>query len=320
MSVTIRLYRLADHHAVLGLYQSACDGGTGGASHYPPRPPLDTQQWGVCLSNGTFEPRRIYLALEDGLPIGVIAVSLLDAGEQRLPVLAPVQGFWGNWESALWVSPHRQRRGVGTALINRVLEALKEEGYDRVLAYVFEDNQRGSGLLDAMGFRAADIVRDGEKKLAYSMGFYVHSLQEIPQVRRCERTTCHRLRDGDVEALGRFVARLEGKEQVPTPDETARRYFHSAYEHFIAEREGEIIGTMCTWSNGELIIPGVLPEVRGQGVGSALMHFALHAMRARGYASATAASAEDLAGAHALYGHFGFENTRWLRLKERALV
>jgi len=320
MSVAIRPYRLADHHAVVGLYHSAYDGGTGGSSHYPPRPPLDTQQWGARLSNGEFDPLRTYLALEDDLPIGVVVVSLLDAGERLLPALAPVRGFWGNWESALWVTPHRQRRGVGTALVRHALEALKDEGHERVLAYVFEDNQPGSGLLDAMGFQNADIVWNGEQKLAYSGGFYVHSLQDIPDVRRCEHTVCRSLRDGDVEALGRFMAHLEARERVPTLDETARRYFHSAYEHFVAERDGEIIGTMCTWSNGELVIPGVLPEARGQGVGSALMHFALHEMRARGHASATAASAEDLAGAHALYGRLGFVNTRWLRLKEWALV
>ena len=77
---------------------------------------------------------------------------------------------------------------------------------------------------------------------------------------------------------------------------------------------------MCTWSNGELVIPGVLPDMRGQGVGSALMHFTLTEMRASGYCFATAASAEDLAGAHALYERFGFENTRWLQLMERPLA
>lgn len=314
----LRPYRLGDHRVVMKLYEEAY-GAVRWRSHYPPRPPLDAQTWGDHIREGRVDPLRTCLAEEDGLPIGVVAVTLLNTGERALPALAPVPGFWGNWESALWVTPDRRRRGVGRALVDRALEGLASEGYDRVVAFVFDENEAALALFEGAGFRRGNVRRYGERKVAYAMGFYVHALHHIPQVRRCDRTICRRLHDTDLDAVARFMARLNGKESTPTREEATRAYFHAAYEHFVAEREGEIVGTMCTWSNGELVIPGVLPALHGQGVGSALMHFTLTTMRDTGYPYATVASAIDLDGAHSLYARLGFENTRWLWLMERPL-
>jgi phosphinothricin acetyltransferase len=55
-------------------------------------------------------------------------------------------------ESAVYVSPHYQRRGTATALLRHALAACPQLGIANVLAFIFAHNERSIALFEAQGF------------------------------------------------------------------------------------------------------------------------------------------------------------------------
>lgn len=57
------------------------------------------------------------------------------------------------------VSPEQRGQGIGTALVNAALDALKAEGISKVALVVFERNEEGNRFWEKMGFaRRNDLV------------------------------------------------------------------------------------------------------------------------------------------------------------------
>ena len=73
------------------------------------------------------------------------------------------------WGFGICVRPGRQERGLGTALLARILVLAREAGVKRVLLSVHTDNQRALKLYRAHGF-----VRTGE---------FINPHQGVPQYR-----------------------------------------------------------------------------------------------------------------------------------------
>ena len=59
-----------------------------------------------------------------------------------------------------------QRRGVGTALLNRTLEAMKAEGINKVALLVFKYNEAGNAFWEKQGFTVREDVCYRNRALA----------------------------------------------------------------------------------------------------------------------------------------------------------
>lgn len=74
--------------------------------------------------------------------------------------------------TALWVDPRFRSQGVGTALVEAVLDWAKGEGFSQVLLWVTEMNQKAERLYERHGFaRSGRVieVRPREPALEYEM-------------------------------------------------------------------------------------------------------------------------------------------------------
>ena len=57
------------------------------------------------------------------------------------------------------VAVDKQRRGVGTALVNAALNALEREGINKVALVVFEKNEKGNAFWEKQGFtKRSDLI------------------------------------------------------------------------------------------------------------------------------------------------------------------
>jgi ribosomal protein S18 acetylase RimI-like enzyme len=89
-------------------------------------------------------PRTCFVALEQGRVIGVI----LSGHDGR-------RGFI--YHTAVAVG--ERGKGVGTALVDRAVEALRAEGINKVALVVYENNATGNGFWEALGFdRRTDLA------------------------------------------------------------------------------------------------------------------------------------------------------------------
>jgi GNAT superfamily N-acetyltransferase len=74
--------------------------------------------------------------------------------------------------TALWVDPEFRTRGVGTALVEAVLDWAKDSGCSQVLLWVTEINHQAESLYERNGFaRTGRVmeVRPNEPALEYEM-------------------------------------------------------------------------------------------------------------------------------------------------------
>ena len=60
-----------------------------------------------------------------------------------------------------------QRRGVGTALLNRTLEAMKAEGINKVALLVFKYNEAGNAFWEEQGFTVREDVAYRNRELTH---------------------------------------------------------------------------------------------------------------------------------------------------------
>jgi len=103
-------------------------------------------------------PNTCFVAEEQGKLIGVI----LSGHDGRRGYIHP--GCLGEQDakrptSHTAVAIDKQRRGVGTALVNAALTALEREGINKVALVVFEKNEKGNAFWEKQGFTTrSDLI------------------------------------------------------------------------------------------------------------------------------------------------------------------
>lgn len=76
-------------------------------------------------------------------------------------------------EGSVYVAPEAQRRGVGSALLDALVEACTEQGVRRLIAVIGDsDNQASIGLHRAHGFRQAGLL----PSVGFKFGRWVDSV------------------------------------------------------------------------------------------------------------------------------------------------
>ena len=147
MSITIRPAKTADIPAITRIYAHAVRTGTASFELEPPSE-ADMAERMKAVLDGKFP----YLVAEaDGVVAGYAYASLYRT--------RPAYRF--TVEDSVYVAPDMQRRGVGIALLRKLIEACTALGYRQMIAIIGDSNQAASiGVHKACGFTDAGNLRN----------------------------------------------------------------------------------------------------------------------------------------------------------------
>jgi L-amino acid N-acyltransferase YncA len=153
MSLVIRLATIADIPAIARIYAHAVEHGTASFELAPPDEAEMTRRMQAVL-DGKFP----YLIAEvDGAVAGYAYASLYRT--------RPAYRF--TVEDSVYVAPDMQRRGIGIALLKKLIEACTARGYRQMIAVIGDSDQAASiGVHKACGFAPAGNL----KSIGYKFG------------------------------------------------------------------------------------------------------------------------------------------------------
>lgn len=116
------------------------------------------------------------------------------------------------------------------------------------------------------------------------------------------------------------VALPPSRDPADLPEGVARFLARNPGTCFVAEENGRVVGTVLGGDDGRrgyVHHLAVVPELRGRGIGSALLKEMERAMAARGIAKVHLFVFEDNGRAHALYEREGWEHRTDIRIYSR---
>ena len=144
-----------DLAAIAALYAHHVQHGFGSFEEVPPDLAEMTRRWRTITAAGL-----PYLVVRDGTLFGyAYAAPFLDRSAYRFTL-----------EDSVYVAPEAQRRGVGQALLGRLVERCSSLGYRQLVAMVGDSRNAGSiglhaahgfmrvGLLSGVGFKLGQTV------------------------------------------------------------------------------------------------------------------------------------------------------------------
>ncbi|WP_028116052.1 GNAT family N-acetyltransferase [Ferrimonas senticii] len=164
---TIRDYRTSDCAAVLAIYNDA-----------------------ICHSSATFEEQPLSLpvfaerlaTIAAEFPLLVIEQDGKVAGYAYGNHYKPRSAYRFCCETTIYMAPHAQGRGLGQPLYHQLIERLKAQGIEQLLAIVTHPNEASARFHQQMGFeRVGLMTRVGFKfERWYDVAIYQRSL--VPQL------------------------------------------------------------------------------------------------------------------------------------------
>jgi phosphinothricin acetyltransferase len=147
MSIAIRPAKTADIPAITRIYAHAVKTGTASFELEPPNEAEMAERMKMLL-DGKFP----YLVAEaDGVVAGYAYASLYRT--------RPAYRF--TVEDSVYVAPNMQRRGIGIALVRKLVEVCTALGYRQMIAIIGDSDQAAStGVHKACGFTDAGNLRN----------------------------------------------------------------------------------------------------------------------------------------------------------------
>ena len=160
MSLTIRPVTPADIPHIVRIYAPAV---LTGSSSFELEPP-DHMEIG----------RRMKYVLEGGYPYFAAEIDGRFAGYAYASVYRTRPAYRHSVEDSVYIDPEMQRRGVGRALMDALIEDCTKRGFRQMLAVIGDSpNQPGSvGLHEACGFRVVGQLPG----IGYKFGRWVDTL------------------------------------------------------------------------------------------------------------------------------------------------
>ena len=159
MTTTIRSAELSDIAAITRIYAHAVLHGTASFELEPPDEAEITQRYTALLSG-----RFPYIVAEIEGEVAGYAY----AGPYRA---RPAYRF--TVEDSIYIDPAMQRRGVGRALLERLLVEAEAEGFRQMVAVIGDSNQNPSiALHEALGFRMVGTF----EAVGYKFGRWLDSV------------------------------------------------------------------------------------------------------------------------------------------------
>ncbi|NUT41408.1 MAG: GNAT family N-acetyltransferase [Thermoactinospora sp.] len=212
---------------------------------------------------------------------------------------------------SMWVAPEARGRGLASRLVDRCVEWARSAGAEQVQLWAVDDNQAARALYAAKGFTRSGKVMALPSNPALMESHYVLSLLFRPA------------RKEDVPAVVRMLAddhlgaTREGDPDDPRYLLAFDRIEDDPYDELIvAERDGEVVGTMqLTYLAGlsrlgaercQIEAVRVAASRRGKGLGRKMIQWGIDRARARGCAVVQLTSDKSRTDAHRFYASLGF--------------
>jgi L-amino acid N-acyltransferase YncA len=146
-SVTIRPATPADIPAITRIYEHAVRHGTASFE-------LEAPDEAEML-------RRMRALVDDGFPYIAAEVDGLLAGYAYAGPYRPRRAYRFSVEDSIYIDPGAQRRGVGRALLEHLIEACERRGFRQMVAVIGDSAQTPSiELHRAAGFRMVGAVEN----------------------------------------------------------------------------------------------------------------------------------------------------------------
>ena len=146
MSLTIRPASFADIPAITRIYAHAVEHGTASFELTPP------DEAEMCL--------RMQAILDGKFPYFVAKIDGVVAGYAYASLYRTRPAYRFTVEDSVYVAPHLHRRGVGKALLIKLIEACTALGLRQMIAVIGDSNQAASiGVHRACGFTDAGNLR-----------------------------------------------------------------------------------------------------------------------------------------------------------------
>lgn len=174
MRLTVRPAQAADLPAIREIYNEAVRNSTA-TFDTEPRTAAEQARW---LKEHS-APYAVLVAVRDGEVAGWASLSLF----------RPKPAYRHTAEDSVYVRSHSRGRGVGAALLARLLEVAAENGFHSVIALIAGDNPASVRLHRRLGFRRAGV----EREVGYKFGRWLdvvmmqRMLEGLPDRRRDAR-------------------------------------------------------------------------------------------------------------------------------------
>ncbi len=139
-AVIVRLAAPADIPAITRIYRHAVEHGT---ASFELEPPDEAEM-----------SRRLRTLLDGGFPYLVAEIGDAVAGYAYAGPYRPRRAYRFSVEDSIYIDPAAQRKGVGRALLDRLIEECERRGFRQMIAVIGDSAQTPSiELHRAAGFR-----------------------------------------------------------------------------------------------------------------------------------------------------------------------
>jgi ribosomal protein S18 acetylase RimI-like enzyme len=264
------------------------------------------------------EPNILWIIESQDQLLGYAQVRIeVESGKRDVPVLQFMPARkWDLAQTNIAVLPEYQRKGIGAELVKTILKKYHGKA-ELVSAHTFSDNVAGEKLFSSLGFTMHDAYYytpfSDEYPIINSSIYETLELQELaaPQImvpdiifRKAEladATMIAEIHDHNVWWCDECNSL-----------EWSARFVKGEYGHtvFVAEIEGEIVGSIDYYEDGRIGISGVLPEFKRKGIGSTMFYEVMRTMKKAGFKSAFVDSGLTQIEAIKMYARFGFSIQR----------
>jgi phosphinothricin acetyltransferase len=147
MNVAIRPASTADITAITPIYDHAVRHGTASFEIEPPDAAEMARRWQALV--------------EAGYPYLVAEIAGAVAGYAYAGPYRPRPAYRWSVEDSVYVAPHMHRRGVGAALLDRLIVEAEQRGYRQMIAVIGDSAQTASiALHRAAGFRPIGTIEN----------------------------------------------------------------------------------------------------------------------------------------------------------------
>ena len=240
----------------------------------------------------------LFVAEIDGEPVGFAHSGVWDAAGILIGGFLTHEmpyGFGEYGQGKIAVIPEKRRQGVGSELVRTVLNLIREGGGTLADARVYSDNTPARNLFRKFGFfHRGDVFNHpviSKRNPSYfaDVRCAVFDLaQPIPKVEMNREVEVEEATEDDFEKLSDYATEAGWVEYFrATSKESLLEWMNEQEVVMVADLQGRIVGCIDAEKTiGHVGVPGVLPEFRRKGIGSALLYGMLHILKSRGYARA----------------------------------
>jgi ribosomal protein S18 acetylase RimI-like enzyme len=264
------------------------------------------------------EPNTLWIIESQDQLLGYAQVRIeVESGKRNVPVLQfmPAQK-WDLAQTNVAVLPEYQRRGIGTQLVKTILKKHRSKA-ELASAHTFSDNIAGEKLFSSLGFIMHDAYYytpfSDKYPIINSSIYETLELQHLTAPKEINPEIIFRKAELDDAAM---IAEIHEHNvwwcDECNSQEWSIRFIKGEYGHtvFVAEIEGEIVGSIDYYKDGRIGISGVLPEFKRKGIGSTMFYEVMKTMKKAGFKSAFVDSGLTQIEAIRMYTKFGFSVQR----------